>query len=189
MGESDGFGSEVPKAPKDMMVLGAIRHGISKFDKIQKMTNTSPEELNAILESLEESGYITVKEKKGWLGTKIEIHPTQAGSDRVDEDVREMQSKWGQMQAIYKSGDKGKMRQYMDDNRSILPMLLFFGVVDIMMFSMMFSMIGMPMSSYVPAESMPPGAEGGDGGGMDDGSGDGGGGMDDGGGFDFDVGF
>ena len=191
MGKDDDAPPEMPEASKDMMVLGAIRHGISKFDKIQKMTNVSPEELNAILEDLEDRGYITVKQKKGWLGTKIEIHPTKAGSDRVDDGIREMQSKWGQMQAIYKSGDKGRMRQYLDDNRSFLPMMLFFGVMDIMMFSMMFSMIGMPMSSYVPAESMPEGADPGDGGGggSDGGMDDGGGGMDDGGGFDFDVGF
>jgi len=49
-----------------------------------------------------------------------------------------------------------------------------------MMFSMMFSMMGIGMSNYVPAESMPDGGM--DDGGMDDG------GMDD-GGFDFDIGF
>ena len=47
---------------------------------------------------------------------------------------------------------------------------------------MMFSMMGMTMSDYVPAESMPEGADAGADGGMD------GGGMDD-GGFDFDIGF
>ena len=50
----------------------------------------------------------------------------------------------------------------MDDNKSILPMMMFFGVMDMMMFSMMFSMMGMAMSDYVPAESMPSGMEGGD---------------------------
>ena len=69
----------------------------------------------------------------------------------------------------------------MDDNRSFLPMMMFFGVMDIMMFSMMFSMMGMAMSDYVPAESMPEGMDGAEG--MD-----GDGGFDD-GGFDFDVGF
>ena len=178
---------EMPAASKDIIVLGTIRHGITKFDRIRKMTNLSPEELNTILEDLESRGYISVRQKKSWFGTKVEIQATQSGINKVDDNVREMQSKWGQMQAIYKSGDKGKMRQYMDDNRSILPMLLFFGIVDMMMFSMMFSMIGMPMASYVPAESMPEGADAGDGGGD---MGDGGGDMGDGGGgFDFDVGF
>ena len=184
MKDSDRMPPEMPAESKDMIVLGAIRHGITKFNRIQKMTNTTPEELNVILEDLENKGYITVSEKKGWLGTKIEIHSTKKGADRIDENIREMQAKWGQMQAIYQSGDKGKMRQYMDNNRSILPMMLFFGVIDMMMFSMMFSMIGMPMSSYVPAESMPEGADGAGA----DGGGDGSSGSD-GGGFDFDVGF
>lgn len=185
MKDHSGMPPEMPPASKDMIVLGAIRHGISNFNRIQKMTNLSPEELNTILEDLESRGYIMLKEKKGWLGKKIEIHTTKQGASRVDDNIREMQAKWGQMQAVYKSGDKGKMKSFMDDNRSILPMMLFFGVVDMMMFSMMFSMIGMPMSSYVPAESMPEGGDdmggGADGGDMGDGGGDGG--------FDFDIGF
>ena len=172
---------------KDIIVLEAIRNGITKFGRIQKTTRLPPEELNSILERLERQGDITVREKKGWLGTKIELNVTKSGLDKVDEGIREMQAKWGQMQAIYKSGDKEKMRSFMDGNRSILPMMLFFGVIDMMMFSMMFSMIGMPMSSYVPSESVPEGMDDG-GAGMDDGGGDGGG-MNDGGGFDFDVGF
>jgi len=182
-----------PKPSKDIIVLGTIRHGITKFERIMKMTNLDARELDGILNDLEKRGYIMIREKKNWLGRpKIEIFSTQAGADKVDDSVREMQSKWGQMTSIYQSGDKKRMKGFMDDNRSILPMMLFFGIVDMMMFSMMFSMIGMPMSSYVPAESMPEGADSGmdDGG---DGGGDGGdgGGMDggDGGGFDFDVGF
>ena len=51
------------------------------------------------------------------------------------------------------------------------------------MFSMMFGMMGMAMSDYVPAENMPEGGETG----MDD---SGGGGLDEGdGGFDLDLGF
>ena len=164
--------------PKDIIVLGAIKHGIDKFEKIQKTTQIEPEELDSILKQLEDRGLIQVEEKKGWLGRKIEISVTDKGSKEVDERVHELQTKWNQMSALYKTGDKEKLKQYMDDNKSFLPMMMFFGVMDMMMFSMMFGMMGMAMSDYVPAESMP---EGGDGG-MDDG------GMDD-GGFDFDIGF
>ena len=165
--------------PKDVIVLGAIKHGINKFEKIQKTTQIEPEELDSILKQLEERGLIQVQEKKGWLGSKIEINVTDKGSKEVDERVHELQTKWNQMSALYKTGDKGKLKQYMDDNKSFFPMMMFFGVMDMMMFSMMFSMMGMAMSDYVPAENMP---EGGDPG-MDDSSG-----MDD-GGFDFDIGF
>ena len=147
--------------PKDVIVLGAIKHGIKKFDKIQKTTQIEPEELNLILEQLEKRGFIQVDEKKGWLGKKIEIVTTEKGSKEVDERVHELQTKWNQMSALYKSGDKENLKQYMDNNRSFLPMMMFFGVMDMMMFSMMFGMMGMAMSDYVPPENMPEGTDGG----------------------------
>ena len=168
---------------KDVIVLGAIRRGERKFDKIQRSTQIKPEELNEILEKLEERGFITVEEKKGWLGKKIELKVTEKGSNELDQRLHEIKEKWNQMQVLYQSGDKKKLQGFMDDNRSFFPMMMFFGVMDIMMFSMMFSMIGASMGDYVPAESMPDGADGA----MDDGSMDGGG-MDD-GGFDIDIGF
>ena len=170
--------------PKEITVLGAIKHGIKKFDKIQKITEIEPEELNTILEKLEKEGFIQVEEKKGWFGTKVEISSTEKGSKEVDEQVRELQTKWNQMSALYKTGDKEKLKQQMEDNKSFLPTMMFFGVMDMMMFSMMFSMMGMAMSDYVSPENMPETGDGSmDDGSMDDGS------MDDGGGFDFDIGF
>ena len=168
---------------KDIIVLGAIRRGNKKFDKIQRSTQIEPKELDSILEKLEELGLITVEEKKGWLGKKIELSITEKGSNELDHRLHEVKEKWGQMQALYQSGDKNKLRGFMDDNRSFFPMMMFFGIMDMMMFSMMFSMIGASMGDYVPAESMPEGADGAadDGGGFD-------GGMDD-GGFDIDIGF
>lgn len=51
--------------PKDLIVLGAIKHGIRKFDKIQKTTHIESEELNSILEKLEKRGFIQVEKKRG----------------------------------------------------------------------------------------------------------------------------
>ena len=167
--------------PKDLIVLGAIKNGIKNFDKIKKTTQIDAEELNAILEKLEERGLISVEEKKGWFGPKIELHTTEKGDKEVDERVHEMQEKWNQMSLLYKTGDKQKLKQYMDDNKSFLPTMMFFGIMDIMMFSMMFSMMGMMMSDYVPQESIPDGMDGGEG--MD-----GGADMSD-RGLDFDIGF
>ena len=161
--------------PKDVIILGAIRRGARKFDKIQRETQIDPEEINSILEKLEERGFIKVEEKKGWLGKKIELSVTEKGSKELDERIHELQEKWNQMSQIYQSGDKQKLQQVMDDNKNFLPMMMFFGIMDMMMFSMMFSMMGMAMSDYVPVESMPDAA-------IDDG------GMDD-GGFDIDIGF
>lgn len=165
--------------PKDVIVLGAIRRGAKKFDKIQRETKIDPEEINSILEKLEERGFIKVEEKKGWFGKKIELSVTEKGSKEIDERIHELQEKWNQMSQIYQSGDKQKLEQVMDDNKNFLPMMMFFGIMDMMMFSMMFSMIGMAMSDYMPAESIPDTT-------MDDGGIDSG--MDD-GGFDIDIGF
>jgi len=172
-----------PEEPKDVIVLGAIKKGAKKFDKIQKIAQIDPEELNSILEKLEERNLIDVEEKKSWLGKKIEIKITEKGSKEVDERIHELQGKWDQMSILYKSGDKQKLKEYMDDNKSILPMMMFFGIMDMVMFSMMFSMMGMMMTDYVPAESIPSdvGGDTSSEGGFDGGS--------EGGGFDFDVGF
>jgi DNA-binding HxlR family transcriptional regulator len=143
--------------PKGIIVLGAIQAGIKKFDKIQKMTQIKPEELNSILEQLENSEFIQVVEKNGLLGRKIEIKLTEKGYKEVDNQVHELQIKWNQMSTLYETKDKEKLKQCMDENKSFLPMMIFFGVMDMTMFSMMFSMIGMTMSNYVPAENMPEG--------------------------------
>ena len=166
--------------PKDVIVLGSIRRGKKKFSNIQNETRINSEELNSILEQLENNGFIRVEEKKGWFGKKIELKITDKGSEELDKKIVEIQNKWQEMQSIYESGDKQKLQQKMEENKSFLPTMMFFGVMDMMMFSMMFSMMGIGMSSFVAPENMP--AESMDDGGMD------GGGMDD-GGFDFDIGF
>ena len=145
--------------PNDIIALGAIQAGIKKFDKIQKMTQIEPEELNSILEQLENSMFIRVAEKSGLLGKKIEIIITKKGSIEVDNQVHELQTKWNQMSTLYKTQDKEELKQFMDDNKSFFPMMIFFGVMNIGMFSMMFGMIGMKMSNYVPTENMPEGKE------------------------------
>jgi len=161
--------------PKDVIVLGSIRRGKKKFSNIQNETKITAEELNSILEDLENKGYIIVEEKKGWFGKKIELKITENGSNELDKKIIEIQSKWKEMQSIYETGDKQKLQQKMEENKSILPTMMFFGIMDMMMFSMMFSMMGIGMSDYISQENMADT-------GMDDA------GMDD-GGFDFDIGF
>jgi DNA-binding HxlR family transcriptional regulator len=145
---------------KDIIVLGAIKAGINKFDKIQKIRHIEPKELNSILEQLENSGFIQVEEKKGLLGTKIEIKVTEKGSEKVGKQVLELKTRWNQMSTLYNTQDKDNLKLYMDENRSVFPMMIFFGVMDMMMFSMMFGMIGIAMSDYVPSESIPEGWDG-----------------------------
>lgn len=163
--------------PNDVIVLGAIKSGAKKFDKIRKVTKIDPEELNSILEKLEKRGLISVSEKKGLFGKKIEIFTTDKGNNELENRIHELEGKWQQMAVLYKSGDKAKLKQYMDDNKLTFRDMMFFGILDMMMFSMMFSMIGMNMTDYVPAEDMPADMDGGEGEDMGDG------------GFDIDIGF
>ena len=161
--------------PKDVIVLGSIRRGKKKFSNIQNETKISPEELNLILEELENRKFIRVEESKGWFGKKIELKITEDGSNELDKKIIEIQDKWKEMQLIYESGDKQKLQQKMEENKSFLPTMMFFGVMDMMMFSMMFSMMGIGMSDYVSQENMPEGDMG------NEDMGDGG--------YDFDIGF
>ena len=161
--------------PKDVIILGSIRRGKKKFSNIQNETKISPEELNSILEELENRKFIRVEELKGWFGKKIELKITEDGSNELDRKIIEIQDKWKEMQLIYESGDKQKLQQKMEENKSFLPTMMFFGVMDMMMFSMMFSMMGIGMSDYVSQENMPNENIG------DEGMGDEG--------YDFDIGF
>ena len=63
---------------------------------------------------------IILQEKKGWLGKSVEIHATQKGQDELESRIAQMQDRWGEMIALQKAGDKGKMKGFMDDNRSYL---------------------------------------------------------------------
>ena len=157
-------------------------NGAKQFDKISKKTKIEPKELNGILERLEGHAFIVVQEKKGLLGKKIIIILTEKGKKEMYERIHELETKWNDMQDAYQSGDKQKLQQIMKNEKSFLPTMMFFGIIDIMMFSMMFSMMGMAMSSYIPAEDMSQFDNGADADGLGES------GMDD-GGFDIDIGF
>ena len=166
---------------KETVVLGIISRGVSKFGKISQESNVEPKDLELILQKLENSGLIKVNEKKGLLGTKIEINPTEEGYREFERQLKILQEKWNQLENTYKSGNKQELEQKLKEDKSFLPSMMMFGIIDMMMFSMMFSMIGASMGSFIPAEDM---------GGMDGAAEDMGGsdaGSD--GGFDIDIGF
>ncbi len=140
---------------KEMIVLGAIKAGINKFEKIQKIRHIDPKELESILDQLEKRGSVKVEEKKGFLGIKIEIRITEKGYKEIGNQVNELKIKWNQMSILYKTEDKENLKQFMDENKSLYPMMIFFGIMDMMIFSGTFDMIDMTMSDYVPEESMP----------------------------------
>ena len=121
----------------DVIVLGIIKSGIKSFDKISKMAKVSPEELNQILEKLESKEFISVKEKKGLFGKKVELFTTEKGEKELEHRIHELEGKWNQMTQLYKSGDKQQLKKYIDENKISFKEMMFFGVLDMMMFSMM----------------------------------------------------
>lgn len=172
--------------PKDVIILSAISKGAKKFDKIEKMTKIFGQELNDMMERLEKNGLITVTEKKGFFGPKKDIVLTEKGHRELEERKFELQKNWNQMVTMWKSGDKQKLQQYMDNNKSFLPTMMFLGIMDIIMFSTMLSFMGMAMSSYIPESQIPAEADTA----TDTGdTGDSGSDVGGGGGFDIDIGF
>ena len=166
---------------KETVVLGIISRGVSKFDKICQDSNIEPRDLESILQKLENSGLIRVYEKKGWLGTKIEINPTEDGYKEFEHQLKILQEKWNQLENTYKSGNKQELEQKLKQDKSFLPSMMMFGIIDMMMFSMMFSMIGSTVGSFIPADDM-----GGTDNNVEDMEGTD---MGDDGGFDIDIGF
>ncbi len=155
--------------PNDVIVLSAIDQGAKKFDKILKKTKIDGKELNTLLERLEEKGLITLVEKKGWLGSKKELVLTDKGNKELQERRFELEQNWNQMVTMWKSGDKQKLQQHMEEHKSILPSMMFMGIMDMMMFSTMMGFMGMAMTSFMPDQYMNSGQD--MGGGHDMGSG------------------
>ena len=140
--------------PNDVMILSAISQGARKFDKISRKTKISPEEVNSLLARLEEKGFVVLVEKKGWLGSKKELVLTEKGNKELEERKFELQQNWNQMVTMWKSGDKEKLQQHMEEHKSILPSMMFMGIMDMMMFSTMMGFMGMAMTSFMPDQYM-----------------------------------
>ena len=140
--------------PNDVIVLSAINQGARKFDKISKKTKIGGDELNILLNRLEEKGFIALVEKKSWFGSKKEIVLTDKGNKELEERRFELQQNWNQMVSTWKSGDKQKLQQQMEEHKSILPSMMFMGIMDMMMFSTMMGFMGMAMTSFMPDQYM-----------------------------------
>lgn len=78
------FAKETVSESKDMIVLGQINRGYKTFGQIKKNTGLGTSELNSILEDLEKQGLMRVEQKKGLVGIKVELHPTEKGYRKYD---------------------------------------------------------------------------------------------------------
>jgi predicted transcriptional regulator len=139
---------------KEIIVLGTIKAGIKSFDRISKVANISTNELEKILEKLESEALIVVNEKKGFLGIKIQINITEKGEKYLENQIQELKEKWRQMIQLYKLEDKQNLQQYIDENKIFFKPMIFFGIPDRTMFSMMFNMVGLTMANYISPKDM-----------------------------------
>lgn len=144
----------VEEEPTDVIVLSVISQGAKKPDKIGKKTRIEDSELNILLERLESKGLITSVEKKGFFGPKKEIILTDKGTKELQERRFEMQQNWDHMVTLWKNGGKEELQQHIDNNRSILPSMMFMGIMDMMMFSSMMSFMGLAITSFMPDQYM-----------------------------------
>lgn len=73
------FRHDTKPETKDMAVLGHIIRGYKTFEEIRKRTRFDSKDLNSILDDLEKRGLMKVQQKKGLIGIKVELLPTEKG--------------------------------------------------------------------------------------------------------------
>lgn len=154
--------------PHHFIVLDAIARGIKSIDKIAKATRLPKEEVELVVNDLSLQRLILKEEKKRRFfgGNKLEIKVTETGQRMLNSKKQELQQQAEQLRQWNKNGDTAQLQRYMnsDNNRSWIPFMLFSGIMDILFFTSMMSMMGMalnPMESQMAADSGGGGAEGG----------------------------
>jgi DNA-binding MarR family transcriptional regulator len=148
MSSNNGFS----QSPNHFMVLDAISRGMKKIDDIAKVTKLSKDEVELIVNDLQTQKLITKQTKKGFFGNKkIEAFATETGFKILESKKQELVSKSKYLQQLYETGNKDQMQSYMNDNRMWMPMMLFSGLINTIMFTSMMSFMGMGMN---PAESV-----------------------------------
>ena len=139
------------QSPNHFMVLDAISRGIKKISDVSRITRLSKDEVELIVNDLKAQKLIFLNEKKGFFGNKkIEVYLTDTGFKVLESKKQELSNKSKYLQQLYETGNKRQLQTYMDDNRSWMPMMLFSGLINMVMFSSMMSFMGMSMT---PAES------------------------------------
>ena len=144
-------GNRFKESPNHFMVLDAIARGMKKVSSISKVTKLSKDEVELIVSDLKSQRLITVQVKKGFFGNKkIETYITETGMRILNSKKEELSYKSQKLQQLYETGNRSQMQSYMNDNRMWIPMMLFSGLINMVMFASMMSFMGMAMN---PAES------------------------------------
>jgi hypothetical protein len=151
-------------SPNHFIVLDAIARGLKNVDKISKATRLSREEVELIVNDLSIQR-LTIREEKRRLfgGSRVELKVTETGVRMLNTKKQELQRQAEQLKQWNKNGNTAQIQSYMNsDNRSWVPFMLFSGIMDILFFTSMMSVMGMalnPMENQITADSGGGGAE------------------------------
>ena len=150
--------------PTHFIVLDAIGRGINGIDKIAKATRLPREEVELIVNDLSSQRLIIKEEKKRRFfgGKKVETKVTETGLRMLNSKKQELEEQAQQLRQWQSNGNTTQLQSYMNSNRSWVPFMLFSGIMDVIFFTSIFSMLGMtmnPMESQMAAESGGGGAE------------------------------
>ena len=158
-------------SPNHFMVLDAISRGMKKIDSIAKVTKLSKDEVELIINDLQTQKLVIKQTKKGFFGNKkIEVYVTDTGFKILESKKQELVNKSKYLQQLYETGNKDQMQSYMNDNRMWMPMMLFSGLLNAVMFTSMMSFMGMSMNPSESTQSDAQAAESGGSGADDSGS-------------------
>ena len=140
------------ESPNHFMVLDAISRGMKKIEDIAKVTKLSKDEVELIINDLQTQKLVIKQTKKGFFGNKkIEVYVADTGFKILESKKQELVNKSKYLQQLYETGNRGQMQSYMNDNRMWMPMMLFSGLINAVMFTSMMSFMGMSMN---PAENV-----------------------------------
>ena len=144
--------------PTHFIVLDAIGRGINDIDKIAKTTRIPREEVELIINDLSSQRLIIKEEKKRRFfgGKKVETKVTETGLKMLNSKKQELEEQAQQLRQWQSNGNTTQLQGFMNSNRSWIPFMLFSGIMDVLFFTSMMSMMGMamnPMESQMAGES------------------------------------
>jgi len=150
--------------PTHFIVLDAIGRGIKDIDRIAKTTRLPRDEVELIVNDLSSQRLIIKEEKKRKFfgGKKVQATVTETGLRMLNSKKQELEEQAQQLRQWQSNGNTTQLQSYMNSNRSWVPFMLFSGIMDVIFFTSIFSMLGMtmnPMESQMAAESGGGGAE------------------------------
>ena len=141
----------IRESPNHFIVLDAIARGMNNVDKISGVSKLNKSEVEIIVNDLVFQRLVMMNEKRGFFGRKKnELKITETGMSLLGNKKKELQEKVQEMQQCYSNGDKSQLDSFMVSNRSWVPMMLFAGIMDILFFTSMMSLLGLGLN---PMES------------------------------------